>query len=215
MATQTDTTILYSFRRCPYAIRARLALWYSDVSFELREVVLKNKPQALIDASAKATVPVLIKSDGVVVDESIDIMSWAFEQAGLGDWSMLLKNSPLVEHNDGNFKHYLDRYKYFDRYPEQSQQYYFENACHFIAELESELSYGHFWLNGDSQSSLDMAIFPFVRQFAFVDKVVFDGLPFPSVQKWLARLLDSALFQTVMLKYLPWQNDQAPVLINH
>ncbi len=215
MVTLTNTAVLYTFRRCPYAIRARLALWYADINFELREVVLKNKPQSLLEISAKGTVPVLILADGTVLEESIDIMLWALDQPDRDDWSKQSLNNLLVELNDGNFKYFLDRYKYFDRHPEKPQQYYQEQACCFIAELESKLSHGSDWLNGDSQSALDMAIFPFVRQFAFVDKTKFDTLPYPNVQRWLDNLLGSELFQSVMIKYSAWQDGQEPVFINN
>lgn len=215
MATPTNTAVLYSFRRCPYAIRARLALWYAGVSFELREVVLKNKPQSLLDVSVKGTVPVLILTDGTVLDESVDIMHWALSQSDPDGWSAESLRNTLVEQNDGDFKYYLDRYKYFDRYPEQSQKYYLEQACAFIAELESKLSSDSKWLNGDSLCALDVAIFPFVRQFAFVDKPTFDQLPYPKTQQWLTNLLVCELFQSVMLKYSAWQPDRAPVFITN
>ncbi|MCL4133946.1 UNVERIFIED_CONTAM: hypothetical protein GTU68_001339 [Idotea baltica] len=196
-------------------MRARLALWYAGIQFELREVVLKNKPQSLLEASAKGTVPVLILTNGTVLEESIDIMHWALEQFDPDDWSTQSLSHPLIEKNDGDFKHYLDRYKYFDRYPEQSKQHYLEQACIFIAELESKLSSDFKWLNGNSLSATDMAIFPFVRQFAFADKRTFEQLPYPNVQLWLNNLLDSELFQAVMFKYLAWQPDQDPIFINN
>ena len=215
MATQTNNTVVYTFRRCPYAIRARLALWYSGITFELREVVLKNKPKALLDASVKGTVPVLVEKSGLVLDESVDIMRWALAQADPDGWAAETLDSSLVERNDDYFKYYLDRYKYFDRYPERPQQDYLTQACDFIAELESKLSSQSRYLIGESPSALDMAIFPFVRQFAFVDKPVFDELPYPKVQQWLATLLDSELFLAVMLKYPAWQSEQEALVINN
>jgi glutathione S-transferase len=214
LATPTNTTLLYTFRRCPYAIRARLALWYVGISFELREVVLKNKPQSMLDVSSKGTVPVLVLSDGTVLDESIDIMRWALAQSDPDDWSAQSLSNPLVERNDGDFKHYLDRYKYVDRYPDYPQQTYLQQACVFIAELESNLSQDTDWLTGDTVSALDMAIFPFVRQFALVDKTIFAQLPYPNVQRWLYNLLNGELFHSVMLKYSAWQPDQPPIFIN-
>lgn len=194
-------------------MRARLALWHSGIGFELREILLKDKPQAMLTASAKGTVPVLLIGDQVI-DESIDIMRWALAQSEPDSWSVQSIEDPLVERNDGYFKHYLDRYKYFDRYPDEPQQCYLEKACEFIADLEARLSLSLPWLNGDHVQALDIAIFPFVRQFAFVDKTSFDQLPYPMVQQWLTKLLGSDLFQSVMLKYPPWQPDQDPLLVN-
>ena len=215
MAIPTNKAVLYSFRRCPYAIRARLALWHAGISFELREVVLKNKPQAMLDVSSKATVPILVLFNNTVLDESIDIMQWALMQSDLDDWSYQSLANPLLEKNDGEFKYFLDRYKYFERYPDQTQQYYFEQACKFIVELELNLSDGTDWLNGNSLSALDIAIFPFIRQFSLVDKSRFEQLPFPRVQQWLINLLKLELFESVMLKYSAWRPGQEPNYINN
>ncbi|MBX2847993.1 MAG: glutathione S-transferase [Acidiferrobacterales bacterium] len=212
MTTQTNTPVLYSFRRCPYAIRARLALWYAGVDFELREVVLKDKPAELFEVSPKGTVPVLLV-DGLVIEESLDIMHWALTQNDPDDWSVATLSHALIERNDDYFKHYLDRYKYFDRYPEKPQTYYLQQTCHFLEELERSLTLN--WLASKTLSALDIAVFPFVRQFAFVNKAQFDKLPYPNVQKWLTKLLGSDLFQSVMLKYPAWQPDQEPLMIRH
>lgn len=191
-----------------------MAIWYADIECELREVVLKDKPRAMLDASVKATVPVLVLTD-LVIDESIDVMHWVLTRSDPDGWLVSSLDHPLVISNDGYFKYYLDRYKYFDRYPDHSQAYYFEKACIFISELEAVLSNEggeSQWLNGPLLGAIDVAIFPFVRQFAFVDKTAFDALPYLKVQKWLSVLLESNLFKAVMLKYPAWQPQQIPVL---
>ena len=199
--------VLYSFRRCPYAIRARIALRYAGIKVELREVELKNKPESMLQLSAKGTVPVLLESDGNVIDESLDIMLWALSQSDTEQW-ICEKTKPdslaLIEENDNIFKHWLDRYKYFDRYPEHPQDYYLSQCLEFIAELEAALEEREFLLERNIKLA-DVAIFPFVRQFAFVDKTKFDLLPFPKVQRWLAYFLNHELFMSSMKKFKPWQ----------
>ena len=133
--------ILYSFRRCPYAIRARMALHYAGVQVELREILLRDKPASMLAASTKGTVPVLILPEGTVLDESYDVMRWALEQYDPDGWwsdSLGTKISELIQGNDGKFKIHLDHYKYFDRYPEQSMEYYRSQAETFLAILEKK-----------------------------------------------------------------------------
>ena len=209
--------ILYSFRRCPYAMRARLALAVSGVPYELREVVLKSKPSELLAASPKGTVPVLVLPSGEVIDESLDIMRWALEQRDPDRW---LKNGPIddmlaiIDGNDGKFKHALDRYKYPNRFPQESggnaKSFADEqrnNAAHWLSELELRLSQhlNFEWLFGHQASLADIAILPFVRQFAHTDAAWFTQQPWPQLQAWLARFESSALFEGVMGKHVPWQ----------
>ena len=204
--------ILYSFRRCPYAIRARLALQISGLHVELREVSLKSKPPEMLALSPKGTVPVLLLPGGQVIDESLDIMLWALTQNDPESW---LNHGPLNEMlaliagNDGNFKHALDRYKYPNRYPEESNgdPKAFAVVQRFEAErwlqlLESKLNQG--WLFGHQASLADMATLPFVRQFAHTDAAWFAAQPWPKLQAWLARFEASALFASVMGKHTPW-----------
>lgn len=201
--------ILYSFRRCPYAIRARLALSYASRQVVLREVVLKHKPQALIDASAKATVPVLVLPDGAVIDESIEIMQWALAASDPEDW--LLRGCKiqqhdaqmLIERNDQQFKQALDRYKYADRHPQPAELYRSEGEL-FLQELEARLTQ-HTYLINHRMTITDAAIFPFVRQFAHTDKTWFYQADYPHLQRWLQRHLDSPLFKNSMQKYPAWQ----------
>ena len=183
---------LYSFRRCPYAMRARLALYGSGMEVELREVVLRDKPVELQELSPKATVPVLVTVEGQVIDESLDIMLWALGQSDPEKWLLqgteLKKAIALIDQNDGEFKHWLDHYKYADRFPEYPASYYREQAEMFIAQLEQKLT-SQRYLMADRLSVADVAIFPFIRQFAHVDILWFDQAPYPKVQSWLASLM--------------------------
>ena len=209
--------VLYSFRRCPYAIRARLALHASGVAIELREVDLRNKPESMLAVSPKGSVPVLVLPDGHVIDESWEIMLWALHRRDPDGW--LGKNdvyvaaaSPLVIENDTTFKRNLDRYKYPDRYPEHAQIHYRTQAEIFLGHLEYRLR-AKPWLLGDTLSITDVAVFPFVRQFADVDKNWFAQSPYESLHHWLQNLLDSERFGAVMKKYPPWQAGDMPIIL--
>lgn len=197
---------MYSFRRCPYAIRARLAIYASGVTVELREILLRDKPEHMLQLSPKGTVPVLQLADGEVIDESIDVFHWALQVNDPNAWLAVDKDklTQLIERNDGEFKHWLDRYKYSVGYPEYSAEYYRQQAEDFIAELEQCLVVNQYLL-GSKLTAADMAILPFIRQFAFVDKAWFDSAPYPKVQVWLAEFLGSEVFLAVMDKYPPWQ----------
>lgn len=205
------TSILYSFRRCPYAMRARLAIATSDVSVQLREVVLRDKPSELLTLSPKATVPVLLTEDQLLIDESIDIMYWAWQQSdprhcltSLNEQQHVLAKE-LIAQNDDEFKSSLDRYKYADRYPEHSQDYYRQQAEIFLQKLELQLTENNYLL-GSQLTLADLAILPFIRQFAFVDKTWFDASPYPKLQHWLELFIQSELFELIMHKYPQWQN---------
>ena len=199
---------LYSFRRCPYAMRARIALFACGIKCELREVVLRDKPQQLIDISPKATVPVMQLSDGTVIDESRDIIIWAVEQRDPNGWHPYLEEmKELVEINDHQFKTHLDKYKYSSRNPDLSNDEHRENGDFFLQLLNEKLKDRDF-LSADEQTVTDIAIFPFIRQFAFVDKDYFDSRPYPHLKKWLQYHLQSDLFKDVMNKYDQWHEDQ-------
>jgi glutathione S-transferase len=202
----TQLPLLYSFRRCPYAIRARLAIYVSGVTVELREILLRDKPEHMLQLSSKGTVPVLQLTNSKVIDESIDVFYWALQKNDPNAWLAVdkLELARLVERNDGEFKHWLDRYKYSVGYPEFSAEYYRGEAEVFIAELEQRLSASQYLLSCNL-SGADMAILPFVRQFAFVDKAWFDNTSYLKVQAWLAEFLKSEIFLAVMDKYPPWQ----------
>ena len=208
--------ILYSFRRCPYAIRARLALVASGLSVELREVLLRDKPVSLLHYSPKGTVPVLLLSDGTVIDESLDIIHWTLRQSdGAGLLADLNEQQrvdayQLISQNDGAFKDNLDRYKYSDRYPEKSAQYYRQSAELFLSDLDKRLEQNHYLL-GQKPSIADLAIFPFIRQFAFVDKAWFDQSSYSQLQRWLEQHLASDGFDHCMMKLEPWQPNDQPI----
>jgi glutathione S-transferase len=209
--------ILYSFRRCPYAMRARLALHVSGVVVEVREVSLRDKPECMLLASPKGSVPVLVLPNGKVIDESWDIMQWALHKHDSDNW--LGKNEvyldvakPLLYENDSSFKAALDRYKYFERYPEHPQNFYRAQGEVFLQHLESCLRSNKFLLS-DTLSIADAAIFPFVRQFAEVDQNWFAQSPYPSLQCWLANFLRSNAYTAVMKKYPVWQLGDAPTLM--
>lgn len=212
----TKLPVLYSFRRCPYAIRARLALSYAARPVILREVVLKDKPQALIEASAKATVPVLVLPDGNVIEQSVEIMQWALADDNSEDW--LLRNcktqrheaQALIARNDQQFKQALDRYKYADRHPQKPAEFYRREGELFLQELEARLA-RQAQLITDRISIADLAIFPFVRQFAHTDRTWFDRADYPHLQRWLQVHLSSSVFKNAMHKYSAWQPNTAPI----
>lgn len=202
----TTHPILYSFRRCPYAMRARLALAISEQTCELREVVLRDKPFELLAASAKGTVPVLVLPDSVI-DESLDIMLWSLARNDPAHWlapeqDALADMLELVRRCDDDFKQHLDRYKYPDRHPDDRELHKAAGAI-FLIELNDRLTQ-HTHLFGRRVALADMAIAPFVRQFASVDDTWFASQPWPALQRWLLEFTQSALFARVMQKYQQW-----------
>ena len=205
---------LYSFRRCPYAMRARLALLFAELPVELREIVLKNKPSQMLAISPKGTVPVLQLPEGRVIEESREIMIWALEQndkQGLLDAKLIKQANDLLDKNDDEFKHWLNHYKYADRYPEMSQAEYQERGEVFLQSLETLLNKNAYLL-GDSISIADIGVMPFVRQFAHVDRDVFYGLPYPKLQRWLQDWLEHPLFKQAMTKFDPWQEGDEVII---
>ena len=208
--------ILYSYRRCPYAIRARLALKSAQVPLELREVVLRHKPEAMLAISPKGTVPVLQLPSGQVVDESLDIMNWALQQADHEGWLDLADaqmTHDLIARNDGPFKALLDRYKYPERHPECKFTDYRNQAVSLcIQDLNQRLTDAPCLL-GNKPSLADIAIVPFIRQFAQVDADWFASAPFPALRTWLNRWVESDLFQAVMVKYPAWQAGDPPTAL--
>lgn len=208
-----DYPVLYSFRRCPYAMRARMALYKANIKCELREVVLKDKPESMLQLSAKGTVPVLLTSDKKVIDQSNDVMHWALNQHDPDNWlhEDASRSQYLIDYNDNEFKHFLDRYKYYVGYPEHSQEHYRENAESFIKLLENNLlENNNVALLSDRISLVDIAIFPFVRQFARVDLDWFQASPYKSVIQWLYKLEESDLFKSCMKKYKQWLPEHEP-----
>ncbi|MCW9033373.1 MAG: glutathione S-transferase [Rhodospirillales bacterium] len=208
--------LLYSFRRCPYAMRGRMGLFVSGMTCELREVVLRDKPPSMLALSPKGTVPVLQTVEGTVIDESLEVMLWALEQYDPEGWLQPEQGNlddmlALIERNDGEFKEHLDRYKYPTRYDSVDPLAERSKAEGFLQELEKRLSASSF-LFGSRVSLADYAIAPFVRQFAHVDKDWFDQTPYPGLQAWLEVFLKSDLFISVMKKYPQWHEGDEPVM---
>lgn len=202
-----STPILYSFRRCPYAMRARLAVQASGQVVELREVVLRDKPAAFLKVSESGTVPCL-HSDVTIIDESFDIMLWALRANDPQGWlDMPEQGWDWIKRCDGPFKAALDRTKYATRYPESDIAEQRDLAMAVLSDMNEQMGA---WLF-DKPCLADFAILPFVRQFAFIDKAWFDAQPLPKVQDWLERFLSSGAFANIMQKYPQWHEGAAPV----
>lgn len=203
--------ILYSFRRCPYAMRARLALAISATPVELREVKLSHKPEAMLAASAKGTVPILVLNDDRVIDQSLDIMRWALARHDPEDWCA--RNDPaLIAANDGAFKQDLDRFKYPDRHGADAQAHR-DAGLAFLREIEARLALTPF-ICGATRGLTDAAILPFVRQFAAVDPGWFAMQPLFHLKAWLSRYLTSDLFGAIMVRMPPWSMLDEPVTMD-
>ncbi|MBN8758358.1 MULTISPECIES: glutathione S-transferase [Variovorax] len=210
----TALPVLYSFRRCPYAMRARLALAAAEQACELREVALKNKPAEMLAASPKGTVPVLLPGDGTVLEQSLDVMLWALRRNDPLRWlqpdaGALPDMLALVAECDDSFKPLLDRYKYPDRHPDGGEPAR-ELGARFLRDLEDRLSASP-QLTGGHATLADAALMPFVRQFAMVDAAWFAAKPWPRLQAWLDGWTGSALFERVMGKYAPWKTGEPGV----
>lgn len=188
-------------------MRARLGLLFAELPVELREITLKNKPAQMLAISPKGTVPVLQLFAGTVIEESREIMVWALEQQdpqGLLDAKVRTQANALIEQNDNEFKHWLDRYKYADRHLEMTQAEYRQRGEAFLQVLEEKLTQKPYLL-GDDATIADIGIMPFIRQFAHVDRDVFYSLPYPHLQRWLQHWLEHAFFLQAMTKFHPWQ----------
>lgn len=197
--------ILYTFRRCPYAMRARLALYSSKISHEHREVDLKNKPAEMLAISPKGTVPVLQLQDGLILEQSLDIMNWALKDSPLSREAL-----DLITENDTTFKKALDRYKYPGRYPEESAHNYRDECEAYLQKLEGRLQP---FLSGSTRTLLDMAIFPFIRQFSQVDLPWFEAQDYPRLKNWLQSFTSMTLYERVMEVYSPWVAGDDPTLV--
>ena len=205
--------ILYSFKRCPYAMRARMALYLSDISCELREVSLKNKPPSMIKLSPKGTVPVMLLENGKVIDESIDIINWCLEQKFFFE-DKLSKSETLYTENtislfDSTFKFHLDRYKYSSRYNDVDESYHRECCFNILKEIEPYINdSNHDWFFTNSINKIDIAILPFIRQFRIANSEWFDNNEeIPKVKKWLSKFLKSTILKNVMINYKVWDED--------
>ena len=195
--------LLYTYRRCPYAMRARMALLQAGIGYDAHEIVLRDKPAEMLGVSPKGTVPVLVLSDGQVIDESLDIMQWAFEGRGAMGWWERAQTPAcreLIALNDGPFKHHLDGYKYPQRHPGSDPAQHRDDAARCLLQpLDRHLADQPF-LGGDEPCAADLAIFPFVRQFRAVDERWFDAQALHATQCWLQAWLESELFQRCMQK---------------
>jgi glutathione S-transferase len=192
---------LYTYRRCPYAIRSRLALYKAKIAYEPIEISLKHKSSEFLALSPKGTVPVLIDIDGAVIEESLEIMLWALSQHDPECWLLNDENASqkLIDENDFNFKKNLDRYKYADRFPEHSKEYY-RSECEIFLNLLNDKLQSNNYLMVERISLADAAIFPFVRQFSLVDEDWFLNSKYQELKKWLHNLINTQMFQEVMRK---------------
>lgn len=206
--------ILYSFRRCPYAMRGRMALDASGITVEHREILLRDKPAEMLAASPKGTVPVVVLPEGRVIEESLDVMLWALGQNDPENWLSPLTADrsdmdALIAANDGPFKHHLDRYKYDTRYEGAVASDHRIAASAHLQGLDDRLSRSD-QLLGDTPSLADIALFPFVRQFANTDRDWFDAQPWPNLQRWLDGHLQSERFERIMQKHALYVSQSAP-----
>ena len=192
---------LYTYRRCPYAIRSRLALHQANIDYESIEISLKDKSSEFLALSPKGTVPVLVDIDGAVIEESLEIMLWALNQNDPAGWLLNDEHASreLIDENDLNFKKNLDRYKYADRFPEYSKEYY-RSQCEIFLSLLNDKLQSNLYLMAERISLADVAIFPFIRQFSLVDEGWFLNSKYQELKKWLNDLKNTQMFQEVMKK---------------
>lgn len=202
--------VLYSFRRCPYAMRARMALNVSCIAYEHREIILRDKPAAMLAASPKGTVPVFIKNDGAVIDESLDLAMWVLGQNDPLGW-VSGYDAELTIQNDGPFKHHLDHYKYASRYDDSLARgavdlTHRSEAEKILFQLNQRLESTRY-LTGEQLNFNDIAIFPFIRQFAAVEPQWWQSTPFAALREWLEAHISSDLFKAIMTKYPLWKEE--------
>jgi len=195
--------LMYSYRRCPYAMRARMILVNENIDFDIFEISLKDKPAELLKISPKGTVPVLVTKNEVI-DESLEIISWAFNQNEKSTFHKLTKSeidfaNALIKKNDNEFKSALDHYKYHIRYPEKTKQNWRSGCLFFFDILEKQLSNYRFLIK-DKITYADIAIFPFIRQFSNVDLEAFQDLNYDKTKAWLSYLINLDLFKKIMVK---------------
>ena len=213
--------ILYSFRRCPYAMRARYMIALLNTTVELREVILKAKPSALLELGGRSTVPQLVDVDGKRYPESLDILFWSLSKARDKSLSVKLwpeaavKQSKIkawINYNDASFKYWLDRYKYADRHLDYTEEYYRQKGEVFLTRLEKRLAHSNYLL-GEEMTIADVAIFPFIRQFVGVNPKWFDNSEYHYLKIWLERFINSDVFnKTVMPKFTAWEEGQKEVV---
>ena len=204
---------LYSFRRCPYAMRARLALYASGATIEIREIVLRDKPEHMLEISPKGTVPILQLADGKIIDESFEIMIYALGRQDPDEWLGIEEETTnfLIKRNDNEFKYALDHYKYPNRYPDEDCSNMFEHGAEILKDLNARIEQNGALVE-DYNTLADYAIFPFIRQFRNVDQECFNALNLNALSSWLNAHLESALFQNIMEKYDPWKPEDTPIM---
>lgn len=212
--SKNNLPILYSFRRCPYAMRARMAIHISGQKCELREVLLRDKPPSMLEYSAKGTVPVLILQDGKVIDESLDVIDWALNLNDPDNWQRskdTKKTKELIKINDGEFKYHLDRYKYSKRYDNEDPEFHRKKCLKFIESINNELNNSKYIFD-DNISYADIVLLPFIRQFRIADIEWFDSLPYDNLKKWLSSFLNSSLLNSIMKKYDLWKEGDKSIV---
>ena len=212
--SKNNLPILYSFRRCPYAMRARMAIHISGQKCELREVLLRDKPPSMLEYSAKGTVPVLILQDDKVIDESLDVIDWALNLNDPDNWQRSKdteKTKELIKINDGEFKYHLDRYKYSKRYDNEDPEFHRKKCLKFIESINNELNNSEYIFD-DNISYADIVLLPFIRQFRIADIEWFDSLPYDNLKKWLSSFLDSSLLNSIMKKYDLWKEGDKSIV---
>ena len=208
-----DIPILYSFRRCPYAMRARLAIYVSNIKVQLREILLRNKAPEFLLASAKGTVPVLI-TQKEVIEESLDIMVWSLKQEDPEHWlNMPAEGYNWISRNDGPFKKAVDHTKYSTRFPDLDPKLERAKALEFLTDLNLQIGNSK-WMFGKDCSLADMALLPFIRQFSNIDSHWFYSQNLPNVHKWLNYFLETNHFLQVMKKYSIWTSNNPPIIFS-
>ena len=191
-----------------------MALSYSKIKVELKEIILSNRPSELYAVSQKGTVPVLCINKTTVIDESLDIMKWALIQNDPNSWISYNKRMQfdIIEENDNEFKYWLDKYKYFDRFPKNNRDYYRAKCSEYLTKLYKLLEYNQYLLT-NKLLFVDVAIFPFIRQCANVDQYWFK-VTYTKLDNWLNNIIESKLFVSVMDKYLEYNSEQKPLITN-
>lgn len=204
-----ELPILYSFKRCPYAMRARMAIFLTDTICEIREVKLSHKPLSMLEVSNKGTVPVLIDKNGKVYDESLDIINWALRKNNIFNENITVEqvsySHELIAEFDKDFKFHLDRYKYSSRYISDEKLFHRDSCMTILKKLELSCS-KDVWFFGNKINMIDICILPFIRQFRIADTDWFDALEeIPEIQGWLNRFLESKLLKNIMINYNTWE----------
>ena len=215
METNFKYPILYTFRRCPYAMRARFAIRSSQIVVEVREIKLTENPSEFLKSSPKGTVPVLITNSGEILEESLDIIYWALNKNDPNKWLAKgkLENQDIIKllyDLENKFKPNLDKYKYPSRFSGVDQFFHRDKNLCFLKKLNSYLE-NNKSLNCEHLTLLDYAIFPFIRQFRNVDQVWFDKLNFSFLNKWINQIIDSEDFSSIMKKFKKWEPNDVPI----